>query len=88
MATILIAGLCEDAGKTSIACAVLSFLQRRGIAACGFKPRAGTSFWYAYELVQETLEQGRLYGYDAAMLHRYSSPSLPGDRQPGASSLH
>ena len=77
MATILIAGLCEDAGKISIACAVLSFLQRRGIAACGFKPRAGTSFWYAYELVQEALEQGRLYGHDAAMLHRYSSPSLP-----------
>ncbi len=77
MYTILVAGLCEDAGKTTLACAVLSLLQEQGIAACGFKPKAGTSFWYDYALTRETLEQGRLYGNDAAMLHRFSSGSLP-----------
>lgn len=77
MHTILVAGLCEDAGKTTVACAVLSFLRERGMEACGFKPKAGTSFWYDYALTRETLEQGRLYGNDAAMLHRFSSGSLP-----------
>lgn len=74
--TILVAGLREDAGKTTIACAMLSFLQEQDIEACGFKPKAGNSFWYDYKLVKDTLRQGRLYGHDAAMLHRYSS-SLP-----------
>lgn len=77
MHIVLVAGRCEDAGKTSIACAVLSFLQEQGIASCGFKPKAANSFWYDYGLVRETLEEGRLYGQDAAMLRRHSSPLLP-----------
>ncbi|MFO8133449.1 MAG: hypothetical protein R6U10_05920 [Thermoplasmatota archaeon] len=48
-----------------------------GIETCGFKPRAGHSFWYDHGMVRETLREGRLYGHDAAMLRRYSSGSLP-----------
>lgn len=75
--SVLVAGLREDAGKTSVACAVLTFLQRQGIGACGFKPMAGNSFWYDHGLVRETLAEGRLYGHDALLLRRFSSGPLP-----------
>ncbi len=76
MYTVLVSGPCEGAGKTSVACAVLAFLHRRGIEACGFKPMAGNSYWYDHGLVRETLREGRLYGHDAALLRRFSSGSL------------
>ncbi len=66
---ILIVGLKEkDAGKTSLALALLAYLREKGFNACGFKPRAGNSVWYDYDVVQEALSQGRLYGKDAKLL--------------------
>ncbi|PXF53992.1 MAG: hypothetical protein C4B56_00905 [Candidatus Methanophagaceae archaeon] len=72
---ILIVGLKElDAGKTSLACAMLDYFRARGYSVCGFKPRAGNSIWYDYDVVQEALSRGRLYGKDAKMLKLASTP--------------
>jgi predicted P-loop ATPase/GTPase len=78
----LIVGLKEqDAGKTSFALALLAYLREEGFNACGFKPRAGNSVWYDYDVVHEALSQGRLYGKDAKLLSSasaYSSVSTAG----------
>ena len=66
---VLIVGLKEqDAGKTTLALALLTYLREKGFDACGFKPRAGNSVWYDYDVVLESLSQGRLYGKDAKRL--------------------
>ncbi len=66
---ILIVGLRDrDAGKTSLATALLAYLCECGYSACGFKPRAGNSIWYDYDIVEESLSAGRLYGRDAKKL--------------------
>ncbi len=66
---ILIVGLkAKDAGKTCLATALLAYLREYGYSACGFKPRAGNNIWYDYDIVSESLAQGRLYGKDAKML--------------------
>ncbi len=66
---VLIVGLKEkDAGKTSLALALLAYLREKEFNACGFKPRAGNSVWYDYDVVHEALSQGRLYGKDAKVL--------------------
>ncbi len=66
---VLIVGLKEkDAGKTSLALALLAYLREKGFNASGFKPRAGNSVWYDYDVVHEALSQGRLYGKDAKVL--------------------
>lgn len=66
---VLVAGLKEqDAGKTTLALALLTYLREQGFNACGFKPRAGNSVWYDYDVVHNALSQGRLYGKDAARL--------------------
>jgi len=71
---ILIVGLKEkDAGKTSLALALLAYLREKGFNACGFKPRAGNSVWYDYDVVQEALSHGRLYGKDAKLLKAASA---------------
>ena len=71
---ILIVGLKEkDAGKTSLALALLAYLREKGFNACGFKPRAGNSVWYDYDVVHEALSQGRLYGKDAKLLKAASA---------------
>ncbi len=71
---ILIVGLKEkDAGKTSLARALLAYLKEKKLNACGFKPRAGNSVWYDYDIVHEALSQGRLYGKDAKLLKTVSA---------------
>ena len=71
---ILIVGLKEkDAGKTSLALALLAYLREKGFSACGFKPRAGNSVWYDYDVVQEALSHGQLYGKDAKLLKAASA---------------
>jgi predicted P-loop ATPase/GTPase len=72
----LIVGLKEkDAGKTSFALALLAYLREEGINASGFKPRAGNSVWYDYDVLHEALTQGRLYGKDAKLLSSASAYS-------------
>jgi predicted P-loop ATPase/GTPase len=72
----LIVGLREkDAGKTSFALALLAYLREEGLNASGFKPRAGNSVWYDYDVVHEALTQGRLYGKDAKLLSSASAYS-------------
>ncbi|MHC1636204.1 MAG: hypothetical protein ACXQTS_06280 [Candidatus Methanospirareceae archaeon] len=69
MHRILIVGFKErDAGKTSLALAFLGYLKGEGFIACGFKPCAGNNVWYDYDIVEEALSQGRLYGKDAKLL--------------------
>ena len=71
---VLIVGLKEkDAGKTSLALALLAYLREKGFNACGFKPRAGNSVWYDYDVVHEALSQGKLYGKDAKLLKAASA---------------
>ncbi len=71
---VLIAGLKEkDAGKTSLALALLAYLREKGFNACGFKPKAGNSVWYDYDIVHEALSQGKLYGKDAKLLKAASA---------------
>jgi predicted P-loop ATPase/GTPase len=71
----LIVGLKEkDAGKTSLALALLDYLrEEEELHVCGFKPRAGNSIWYDYDVVYESLSQGRLYGKDAQRLKTASA---------------
>ncbi|HID19587.1 MAG TPA: hypothetical protein EYP28_01400 [Methanophagales archaeon] len=72
----LIVGLKEkDAGKTSLALALLAYLREEGFNACALKPRAGNSVWYDYDVVHEALSQGRLYGKDAKLLSSASAYS-------------
>ncbi|MCP8304810.1 MAG: hypothetical protein H3Z50_05010 [archaeon] len=74
----LIVGLKElDAGKTTIARALLLCLRERGVKACGFKPKAGNTLWYDYDIVYEALSHGRLYGKDSKLLREASSTDLP-----------
>jgi predicted P-loop ATPase/GTPase len=74
----LVVGLKElNAGKTTIARALLRCLRDRGMRACGFKPKAGNTLWYDYDVVHEALRQGRLYGKDAKRLKEASSTALP-----------
>jgi len=77
MYRILIVGLKEwGAGKTTLARALLLRLREKGINACGFKPRAGNNAWYDYDVVYESLSQGRLYGKDAQLLKEASGKNL------------
>ncbi len=62
-----------DAGKTTVALGLVAHLD-----AIGFKPRGGNDYWYSYDHLRETLEQGRLYGNDADRLAEAS----PGDLTP------
>jgi predicted P-loop ATPase/GTPase len=77
MRSILIVGLKEkDAGKTTLALALLKYLRENGINACSFKPKAGNCLWYDYDVVYEALSQARLYGKDAKLLKEASDTSL------------
>lgn len=74
----LVVGLKElDAGKTTVARALLLCLREKGITACGFKPKAGNTLWYDYDIVHEALSQGRLYGKDSKLLREASGTNLP-----------
>ncbi|MDF2955941.1 hypothetical protein [Candidatus Alkanophaga liquidiphilum] len=76
--TVLIVGLkAEDAGKTTLARALLRYLREGGVDACGFKPKAGNNVWYDFDVVYESLSQGRLYGKDAKLLREASETELP-----------
>ena len=78
MHSIMVVGLREkDAGKTVVAQAVIEYLKEKGVNVCGFKPKAGNSFWYDYDVVYESLLQGRLYGKDAKILKNSSKTDLP-----------
>ncbi len=71
---VLVSGLKEvDAGKTSVARALLGLMQDEGLNPCGFKPMAGNDLWYDYDVVQEALSQGRLYGKDSKLLREASN---------------
>ncbi len=74
---VLVSGLREvDAGKTSVARALLGLMQDKGLKPCGFKPMAGNDLWYDYDIVQEALSQGRLYGKDSKLLREASNTRL------------
>ena len=74
----LIVGLKElDAGKTTIARALLLCLRERKIKACGFKPKASNTIWYDYDTVHEALSHGRLYGKDSKLLREASGTNIP-----------
>lgn len=75
---ILVVGLKElSAGKTSVAQALITEMRESGIDACGFKPRAGNTIWYDYDIINEAVNQGRLYGVDSKLLRRASETDLP-----------
>lgn len=75
---LLVVGLKEwEAGKTTVAQALLLGLQDRGVNAAGFKPKAGNTLWYDYNVVYESLKQGRLYGKDSKRLKEASYTDLP-----------
>jgi len=77
---ILIVGLKgQDAGKTTLALALLAYLREKGFNACAFKPRAGNNVWYDFDVVHDALSQGRLYGKDATSLKAASAFSATDD---------
>ncbi len=77
---ILIVGLKgQDAGKTTLALALLAYLREKGFNACAFKPRAGNNVWYDFDVVHDALSQGRLYGKDATRLKAASAFSAADD---------
>ncbi|WP_309492349.1 hypothetical protein [Candidatus Hecatella orcuttiae] len=78
MERILVVGLKEvDAGKTTLTLALLDYLRGKGLDVCGFKPRAGNNLWYDFDVLEEALSRGTLYGKDAKLLHQASHTSLP-----------
>jgi len=77
MVKILVVGLSKtDAGKTTVAQAALHALRDLGEKPCGFKPKAGNNIWYDFDVVKESLAQGRLYGKDAKLLRQASQTDL------------
>jgi len=75
---VLVVGLRDlDAGKTTVARALISLLREEGHDFCGFKPKAGNTIWYDYDVVHESLSQGRLYGKDSKLLRQASKTDLP-----------
>ncbi len=66
-----------DSGKTAVARALLLSLREREMKACGFKPKAGNTLWYDYDVVYEALSQKRLYGKDSKLLKEASGTNLP-----------
>lgn len=52
-----------DAGKTTFS---VGLLERTG--AVGYKPRAGNDYWFDHDDCRQALDDGRLYGKDAARL--------------------
>lgn len=75
---LLVVGLKEwEAGKTTVAQALLLSLHDLGVNAAGFKPKAGNTLWYDYDVVYESLNQGRLYGKDSKRLREASCTDLP-----------
>lgn len=86
---ILVAGVREvDSGKTTTAKAILEILCERGERPCGFKPRAGNTLWYDYDIVHEALSQGRLYGKDSRILREASATDLPEEALSPVHRLH
>ena len=74
----LIVGLKElNAGKTTIAQALLLYLRDRGMKACGFKPKAVNTLRYDYDIIHDALSQGRLYGKDSKLLKEVSGTHPP-----------
>lgn len=70
---ILIVGLKDtDAGKTTLARAIISYLRDEGFDACGFKPLARSNIWYDYDVIYDALSDGRPYGKDAIFLRNAS----------------
>lgn len=77
MVKILVVGLSKtDAGKTTVAQAALHVLRDLGEKPCGFKPKAGNNVWYDFDVVSESLTEGRLYGKDAKLLRQASQTDL------------
>lgn len=75
---ILIVGFKEvNSGKTTVALALLRYLRENGVNACGFKPKAGNNVWYDFDIIYESLMQGRLYGKDAKLMRGESQTELP-----------
>lgn len=73
----LVVGLKEsNAGKTTVARALLICLREKGVKACGFKPKAGNNIWYDYDVIYEALSHGRLYGKDSKLLKEASDGDL------------
>ncbi|MFB6201436.1 MAG: ATPase [Halorhabdus sp.] len=52
-----------DAGKTTFSVGLLEHT-----SAIGFKPRAGNDYWFDHDDYRRAIEEGRLYGKDAARL--------------------
>lgn len=78
MCDILVVGFREkDSGKTMLTQALIRCLKEEGVNVCGFKPRAGNSLWYDYDVVYKALLEGRLYGKDAKVLREASKANLP-----------
>lgn len=78
LSKVLVVGLKDlDAGKTTVARALLSIVREDGEDSCGFKPKAGNTIWYDYDVVYEALSQGRLYGKDSKLLKEASGTDLP-----------
>jgi len=61
---VLVAGADRvDAGKTTFATGLLARL-----GGVGFKPRAGNDYWFDHDDYLAAIDEGRLYGKDAARL--------------------
>lgn len=71
-ASILVVGLGEDSGKTTLASSLIAGLRARGVEASGFKPAGATSLWLHPEVLEWSAERGSLVTWDSALLARSS----------------
>ena len=75
---ILVVGQTEEhAGKTSLAQALLSFFSDQNYKTCGFKPFSGYNYWYHFDMADQSLSQGKLYGKDITQLQKNSTVKIP-----------
>lgn len=73
---VLVAGLGEDSGKTSLAAGLLASFRSLGLEAKGFKPAGATNMWLHPEVLEETEKRGFLVTWDTLKLYRASGEDL------------
>ncbi|MCE4604462.1 MAG: hypothetical protein F7B20_05810 [Aeropyrum sp.] len=69
---ILVAGLGEDSGKTTLALGIISHLRARGFNAVGFKPAGATNIWLHPEVLDLSASKGFLVTWDGLRLAQAS----------------
>ncbi|GBF09505.1 conserved hypothetical protein [Aeropyrum pernix] len=73
---VLVTGLGEDSGKTSLTTGLLASFRSLGVEAIGFKPAGATNVWLHPEVLVDSSRRGFLVTWDSLKIHRASGEDL------------